>query len=400
MNVILFYSTALVLVTGGQGTGSDWPCWRGPAGNGVSSERIENPAALEKAGIAWRKNVGDGFSSASVADGRVFISGNRNKKDTVYCFDAVTGRELWRRSYKCSGGSYPGPRASAAVDGTSLFVLSRDGRLVCFETDSGAVQWEKDITALLKTSCQSWGFACSPLVEDRFLLIGAGRGGAALNKETGEVIWSGGEGKTAYASPVVFERKGVKRIAIFGPRTIAEVDLRTGGRIWSLPWITRHNNNAADPVIIDGKIFISSGYGRGCALIDGSGPEPRFLWENKAIRAHFIAPVFIDGFLYGFDGDIRRKAPLRCIDASTGAVMWSQKTGGPGALIGAGKRLLILNEKGLLMIVEASPSGYSKLAEKRVIEDEKCWSPPVISRGRVFCRGNKGAFVCMCLNGG
>ncbi|MCK5850817.1 MAG: PQQ-binding-like beta-propeller repeat protein [Kiritimatiellae bacterium] len=375
---------------------NDWPCWRGPDHNGISQETEWNPSAL-KNGVTkqWSINVGKGFSSVSVKDGKVITLGNKNNRDIVYCLDAKTGKEMWRFSYQCQAAKYPGPRSSPAIDGDSVYTLSREGHLFCFDLNSGKVKWRQNIVSSLNAKLPHWGLSPSPVIEGDLLLIQVGSHCAALDKKTGKKIWTSPPGKAAYSSPVVFSKGSKKYIATFSIKSINGIDLKTGHKVWSHPWKTKYDVNAADPIIDKNRLFISSGYGRGCALIDISQATPKIIWENKTLSTHTNGGILLNGFIYGFNGDIRKISPLTCIDIKTGKPVWTQKMGGIGSLIAADNKLIILNERGKLFVVQASAKEYKELANGQVIENDKCWTAPVLANGSVFCRGSKGTLVCV-----
>src|SRR5262249_39650023 len=153
-----------------------------------------------------------------------------------------------------------------------------------------------------------------------------GSAGTAIEKASGRIVWTSGNAPAGYASPVAFNLDGQKRVAILGADALVCVNPADGKELWRQPWKTDYGLNFADPVISGDKAFISSNYGKGCGLVQFGGGEPRLVWQNHNLHAHFTTPVLIDGFLYGIDGEADGAAEtqsLRCIDFSTGEVQWS-----------------------------------------------------------------------------
>jgi outer membrane protein assembly factor BamB len=339
--------------------------------------------------------VGLGYSGVAVAGDRLYTMGNVRGQDIVTCLNTRTGGEIWSHAYPARSMQYPGPRATPTIDGDTVYTLSSDGQLLCLSADRGAVLWRRDIAADFGARPPNWGFAGSLVVEGDLLLLNAGPAGMALYKQSGKLAWSSGAGTGGYATPVLYTRNGKRCAAIFGRRAVYGVEVRTGREIWSYPWVTGNDVNAADPLVFDDRVFISSNYGAGSALIDFSGRKPRLLWKNSTMNSHFSSFVLIDGYIYGNDGFAgRRSGVFRCLDAETGREMWSESLGF-GSLIAADGKLILLTEYGTLHIAEADPSRYREISRASSILSSSCWTPPVLCDGRIYLRNHRGELVCV-----
>lgn len=390
MSVAGIICVAAVL-SAGAGRADDWPQWRGPDRNGISRETGWT-ANWPKGGpkVLWRAEVGAGYSSFAVADGRVYTMGHAGGSDTVYCFGAETGKVIWKRSYACSTvKGYGGPRASPTVDGKRVYTLSRDGHLNCFEADSGKVVWTRKVPAKPPT----WGFASSPLVSGKLVVVNTGSAGMAFSKTTGRPAWSNGKGKAGYASPVELKRGSKTELLIFTSNALVGVNATSGRRSWSLPWDTKHDVNAADPVVEGDRVFISSGYNVGCALLSVARGRIRPVWRNTNMRNHFNSTVLWKDALYGFDESV-----LRCLDFKTGEVKWSQRGLGKASLMISDGKLIILSERGELVVAEASTFAFRPLGRAQVLRGH-CWTVPVLANGRIYCRTDAGSVVCVDVTG-
>ena len=389
-------SLALWLITGaGSSMAADWSRWRGPNGDGISREKDWNPKSLAGgAKTLWAVDVGEGYAAASVSGKRVFTMGNIDDQDRVCCLDADTGKEIWHRTYACKKGDHPGPRATPVLDGDRLYTLSREGDVYCLNSADGKVLWQKNIMQGTGVENIGWGLSSSPVVAGDLVLVNAGRAGVALNKTTGSIVWSE-PGKGGYASPVPYESGGKPCAAIFGQNAVCGVTVADGKLLWSFPWETRYDVNAPDPIVAGDRVFISSGYGRGCALLRIEAGEAKPVWENQRLRCHFSSCVLIDGFIYGIDGNAGN-GTLRCLDLESGLEKWSKETGF-GALMAADGKLIVLTEKGTLIVAQAQPTGYTEIAraEGAVPVKGKCWTMPVLCGGRIYCRDSAGALVCI-----
>jgi outer membrane protein assembly factor BamB len=396
---LLLLGTSLALVPA---FGADWPRWRGPELNGISPETgwsatwpQEGPKTL------WKVNVGTGFSSVSASQGRVYTMGNKDDQDTVYALEAQSGKELWKHTYACKlGDKYyeGGPGGTPTVDGSRLFTLSKLGQLFCLESASGKAVWSKNLAEELGAKLPTWFFASSVLVQGDTLLVNVGKAGTALNKADGKVLWTTGKEPAGYATPVPFSIGGVSGLAVLGEKDLFAVDAKTGAMLWSYPWKTQYDVNAADPIVAGDQIFISSGYKHGAALLRVTGGKPSLVWETKEMRNRYSTCVLIEGHLYGFDegGD------LKCLELKSGAVKWSEKglskKEEEGAVTAAGGKLIALGSKGELAVVEPTPAGFKAISRAQVIGG-KCWTAPVLSDGRIYCRNAAGDLVCLDVRG-
>jgi len=392
MRAILF-----VLASMASAHASDWPRWRGPDANGISTESDWKPQSLTGAVKAkWRTNLGLGVCSVSIAGKRLYTLGNVGGSDIVYCMDPETGKLIWRFPYPCPAGNFYGPRATPTLEGGLVYTLSRKGDALCLDAETGKPKWAKDLIREFKAVPTDYGLCGSPLIVNDLVIYNALDAGVALNKLTGEKVWVSAEGPGGYATPVQFKTQGSDRVAIFGAKGLHIVDPANGKKLQSFPWQTQFDGNAADPAFFDDRLFITSAWERGCALLDVSGGSARVVWENKNLRGHLSSPIFLDGHLYGID-DNTPNGQLRCLDAKTGEVKWTQK-GMFESMSMAGGRILALDKKGLLVIAEASPKEYKELAKAAILNSKaRNWTAPVLANGLVYCRNGDGDLVCIDL---
>ncbi|MDB6031893.1 MAG: qgdA, partial [Verrucomicrobiales bacterium] len=347
----------------------------------------------------WKAEVGIGFSAVSVADGRAFTIGNKDSTDTVYCFDAVTGKELWKYSYACPiDAKYyeGGPGSTPTVDGAQVFTLSKRGQLFCLDAATGKKNWEKNLMEELGVKKPEWGFAGSPLVQGNLLLLNLGEAGTALNKTTGKIEWSSGKDAAGYATPVPYKMSKEPCVAIFSGKALVGVRVQDGKEQWRYPWIERWSINAAEPILVDGNKWFISTFGKGCALLEMQARSaPKVLWENKYMGNHFNGCLYLNGCFFGIHGNTDQpEKEFRCLDAKTGAIRWQQKGFGLGSLSGAKNTLLILSDRGELTLAAANPEKFDRLAQAQVLGG-KCWTVPVLANGRIYLRNAQGTVVCL-----
>lgn len=371
----------------------DWPQWRGPQRNGVSAEKgwlDAWPANGPK--IAWKAKVGLGFSSFVIAQGRVFTLGHADEKDTVWCFDAATGKEIWKHSYPAELGDkfYEGGTTgtpTVAVD--KVFTLSRWGDAFCFEAATGKIVWSKNVQKETDAPIPDWGFTGAPLVVENLILLNVGDAGLALDKATGKIAWKSANKNAGYSTPLPIQRDG-KWLALLGNGTsYVAINPLDGKEEWRVRWVTEYGVNASDPIVDGDRMFISTGYGKGAGLFKLGPGTPETLWINKKLRTQLNAAVLFKGHLYGVDGDTGQKASLKCLDFATGEEKWTQPNFGSGGVVIADGKLIAFSGAGELSVGPATPEGFKPAARMQVLGG-KCWTAPVLANGLIYCRNGRG----------
>lgn len=382
--------------------GDDWPRWRGPDLNGISKEKNWlHPWPKDGPPVAWKASVGRGLSSVSVVAGRLYTMGHQDGKDTIHCLDALTGKPIWSHSYEAALGDLNfegGPTATPTIHDGAVYTMSRWGDVFCLNAADGKVRWSKNLAKSNNVRVPGWGFSCSPLIHENLLLLNIGKAGMALDRTSGQVVWSSADEEAGYSTPVPFQRGREWYLLVSSGSGFSAVNLKTGKELWFLRWLTRYGVNAADPIVAGGQVFISSGYNKGCTLLNLEDKAAKELWRNKNMRNQFNSSVLLDGFLYGIDGDTTTITSLRCVELQTGQVRWSKEGFGSGALMAAGDTLIVLSERGELVVGPASPKGFEPSARAKVL-DGKCWTVPVLANGRIYCRTAAGDLVCVDVRG-
>lgn len=378
--------------------GDDWPQWRGPQRNGISQETgwaFQWPDEGPK--VAWRAKVGLGYSTFVVAGGRAYTVGHAQGQDTVFCFDADSGKEIWKHSYKAElGDKYfqGGTTGTPTIEGDRLYWLSRWGDLFCFESANGKIVWEKNIQKETGVPIPDWGFSGAPYVYKSLLVLNVGDAGMAVEKGTGKVLWKSASKNPGYSTPVPLERGGDPLVVMGSSQAYVAVNPESGKEAWRVRWLTEYGVNAADPIISGDKMFISTGYGKGAALFDLNQKPPKELWKNKVLRTQLNAGVLFEGHVYGTDGDTGAKAPLKCVEFLTGKEVWSEPNFGTGGVTLADGKLIVLSAQGELMILPAATIGFQPTARAQVLGGSS-WTAPVLANGRIYCRNSRGDVVCV-----
>lgn len=342
--------------------------------------------------VAWKANVGLGFSSFVVADGRVVTAGHADEKDTIFCFDAVTGKQIWKHSYPSElGDKYfeGGTTGSPTIAGGNVFTLNRWGDVFCLNVADGKVVWAKNVQKETGARVPDWGFGGAPLVEGGRVYLNVGEAGLALDAKTGAIVWQSAPKSAGYSTPLPV-KSGAETLGVFGSgKSYVAVNLKDGKQVWNAKWLTQYEVNAADPIIEGDKLFLSTGYGKGAALFKLGAPEPEQLWKSKALATQMNTAVLYKGHLYGVDGDTTGKASLKCVDFETGTIKWTHAGFGSGGVIIADGKLIALTGTGELMTAPAKPEGFEPTSRAQVLGG-KTWTAPVLANGFIYVRNSRG----------
>jgi outer membrane protein assembly factor BamB len=323
---------------------------------------------------------------------RVYTCGTQSDKQVVYCLNGDTGKTVWtaeieERYREAVGGD--GPRATPTVDGDRVYIHGATGTLLCLNAEDGKTVWK----ARLKNVPQ-WGYSASVLIEGDLAIATAGKDDGALiafDKHTGKLKWQCSEDLAGYATPYPFTFEGTRYVVGFTGQSIIIVEAETGRLVWRQPWKTDWNVNAATPIFHDGNLFVSSGYGVGAAVYrlrkEGTNLAADEVWKNRNLRCKFQSPVLYEGNLYGSD-----ERALQCIDFMTGERHWHKTRIKHGTVLLADGTLFLLTENGELQIGKADPAGFAPVAAADIL-DGRCWTVPVLHRGRLYARNLERA-VC------
>jgi outer membrane protein assembly factor BamB len=390
---------------------ADWNQYRGPNGDGKSSESIDADqfqSGMQKA--IWKVPTTLGFSSFAVSDSAVYTVITREyegeNRETCIALDSETGKELWAAplsssDYGHDGGNAgasgnrggDGPRNTPTVDGNRVYIY--DGRLVlsCLDATDGTVVWRHDVVKEFSGRPIKWYNATSPLLHDQMLFVSGGGPNEtflAFDKDSGEVLWKTGDEMMTHATPHLATVDGTQQVIFFMQSGLVSLGAKTGELIWKseFPFSV---STAASPISEGNQVYCSAGYGVGAGLfsINESKEADEVWFKANELMNHWSTPVVHQGHLYGiFEFKKYGRAPLQCVELNTGEIQWSQPGFGPGNCILLGDRLIVLSDTGTVALVEAKPDGYKELGRAQAIEG-KCWSTPAFSNGRLYVRSTQ-----------
>lgn len=380
----------------------DWPAWRGPDRTGLSTETgllKQWPTGGPK--LLWEiKGLGDGFSTPSVAGGRIFLMGTKGKDEQVMALDAKDGKILWTTPIGALAGGRPGPRCTPTVDGDLLYALSSDGKLICADTAKGEVRWRKDLKADFGGKTGNWAYAESPLIDGDVLVCTPGGDTAtlvALHKKSGDVIWKapvtglkGGKrsyATAAYSSVIVAEAAGVKQYIQFLSGGVVGIAAKDGKLLWHYDHPANGTANCSTPIFRDDAVFAASGYGTGGGLAklqrDGGQFKTEEAYFVKSMQNHHGGIILVGDHVYGTGS-----GALLCVEFKTGKVTWDNRSVGKGSVAYADGHLYVRSENGPVALVEATPAGYKEKGrfDQPDRSAKNAWPHPVIAGGKLYLR--------------
>ena len=370
---------------------ADWPQWRGPNRDGKSAE-----TGLLKAWPAggpkqvWKKSgIGSGYSSATVANGMVYITGDVGGQLTVTALDA-NGQDKWTAAVgNAYQGNRPGTRSSCVIDGGRLYIISGLGAVACLDAAKGSKVWTRSMKEFGGRQPQ-WAYAESVLIRGNLAVItpGGRTPMVALDKKTGKTVWksSGFAARAHYSSPIAVTYQGVPMIIQGTGDGIFAVDPGTGKTLWSNGWCKGNTANCPMPAFSDGYVFWANGYGKGgiclkLSVADGT-VKAEEAWTTTEMVSHHGGYVILDGFIYGNHGN-----GWACLDLRTGQRKWFERGVGKGSLTYADGMLYLFGERGgragLLPATTGAPAmkgGFS------VSGKGTSWAHPVVANGRLYLR--------------
>jgi outer membrane protein assembly factor BamB len=381
----------------------DWPQFRGLDRDGRSSETgllqkwpPSGPSLLWKTG-----GLGDGYSSAAISKGTIYITGMTDNKGFVFAFD-LHGKMKWNICYGPEWNrSYRAARCTPTVDGDRLYVFSGLGVAYCFDSDTGDPVWSFDAFTRYKGLFPLWGMSENLLIDGDNVICSPGGSRAsviALNKKTGKVVWECAEltQQSTYCNPRVI-RIGDNRIIVTMLRdSVVGIDAKTGKLLWQDDFDGYHSDrtravNAIVPVFYDGRIYTTSGYDNGSAMLQLSndGTTAKRIWTDTVLDVHHGGVVLIDGYIYGANWTSNSRGNWACIRWADGKPMYDHNfNDNKGSIIYADGMLYCYCENdGDVALVKATPEKFDVVSSFRITEGTgKFWAHPSISDGVLYIR--------------
>jgi outer membrane protein assembly factor BamB len=390
----LVFATGIAVNLVAQPATSDWPQWQGPNRNGLSTETgLLQKWPASGPPLTWSiSSLGAGYGSTAIKGDRIFVQGARDGKSVIYALNRADGRGVWSKALGPSGSNDrgSGPRGTPTVDGDRVYVLTEHGDLACVKTDGSAV-WQRNILSDFNGRQISWLISESPLVDGNNVIVTPGgprAGMVALDKMTGKTVWTSQQlsDEAGYASPIVADVQGVRVVMTLTADAGVGVRASDGKLMWRYQPVANGTANIATPIFHDNKVFYTSNYGTGAALLaltaQNGEVSAQQVYFTREMQNHHGGVVLVDGYLYGFHNAI-----LTCLEFATGKTMWRNRSVGKGSLTYADRNLYIQSENNVVGLAAASPTGYEERGRFTIADQGlSSWAHPVVSGGTMYIR--------------
>ena len=352
--------------------------------------------------IRWQRPLGEGFASLAIADGRLFTSFSEADQEILVAFDSASGEEIWRRELGPKFEEFfgNGPRSTPTIDGETVYAVGSRGHLMAVGAGDGDILWQVDLHQVYPiTQPQTltpvgatppgpqlpvYGYAGSPLVVDDLLVVEAGaRGGKsfiALDKHSGALRWAALDTEIGYSSPIVVNLEGQRQIIALPGSDIVALSPE-GELLWRHPWAW----TTSQPLFVPpNRLLVSAENDAGALMLQiSSEGKAEEVWRSPRLKNAWNSSIEMDGYIYGFDN-----ATLRCLRAEDGALMWAQRGLGKGNLIHADGLLIVLTDKGKVVLAEADGQGFESKGEIQALSG-RCWTPPALADGTLYVRNHE-----------
>ena len=392
----------------GAGGGANWPAFRGPQGTDISPDTglLKRWPSGGPKQLWVFKDAGMGYSGYSIVDGKLYTMGTKGNDVHMVCVNIADGKGAWSKSFSnddqsgYSAGWGHGPRGTPTVSDGMVYGLGPKGTLAAMNAADGTVLWTKNLSGDFGGKAGDWGYSESPLIDGEKLIIapGGNRAGiVALNKKSGDVIWTADDvkpGKAEYATVLISEINGKRQYVKFFEKSVVSVDAENGSVLWQADFPGGRTAVIPTPIIEGNQVYVTAGYGAGCRAFEISSDfGVKELWENKEMSNHHGGVVKFGDHIYGFDNG----KGLVCQDWKDGSNVWMKKER-PSVMKGAihiadGMIYAVNEEDGTVLLIEATPRGYdeksrfvlSPQSENRNPKG-RVWTHPVVIGGKLYLR--------------
>jgi outer membrane protein assembly factor BamB len=391
----------------------DWPQILGPHRNGISDgEQLNFEWAGGSPKSLWKRDAGDGVAGVAVAQGHVVLFHRVGNEERVEAMEPLTGHVIWKVAFSTSFRSQvptagDGPRCVPLIHGDSVIVFGASGDLRSLSLANGQEKWSRMVNKEFNAPDGYFGVGSTPIVEGNKLLVNVGgertnAGVVAFDLESGKTVWTATSEQPSYSAPTAATIGGVRHVIFATRLNVVSIDPETGAVRFQFPFGQRGPTvNAATPLVIDDKVFVTASYGIGAVLAKVSADRADTVWTTDKMSSQYPTAIHKDGYLYGINGrQDAGVASLCCLDLKTGMTTWNQRSFGMATFILASGKLLIVKTDGTLVVADPDPKEFHQVASARVLDNASSNNPalalPALSNGLLYVRDAR-ALKCIDL---
>jgi len=377
--------------------------WRGTERSGIYNESglLKKWPAGGPALIWETENMGDGYSSPTVTDDAVYVTGRKGSSDVLTAL-TLDGKKKWETVFgKAWMVNHTGSRCIPTYYNGSIFLISGSGDIVCVGKD-GKIRWSKNHYSLYDSKPIQFGISESPLVTDNIVIVSPGGKKASLvafNIVDGKIVWEAEpiDQEPQYVNPKLIDYAGKKIIVTVMGTYIFAVNAKDGKIIWKLnyPEINAATgrvmkNHAMTPLYKDGNILIANGYNWVALKLRLSvvGNSVDIVWENRSFDPQLGGTLLLGNNIFGSTHMSKPSDMWACVDWTTGKTLWTTKWYSRGSVISADGMLYLVEEKsGHVALVNPDASKLDIVSEFQITKGEgPFWAHPVINKGKLYIR--------------
>lgn len=387
----------------------DWPRFRGANFDAISREDVILARTWPSEGpnVLWSIDVGEGYAGAAVLAGRVYILDYDREKqaDAIRCLSLADGKEIWRYSYPVKVKRNHGmSRTVPAVTDKYIVTLGPKCHVTCLDSMTGQFRWMLDLVKDFKAKVPPWYAGQCPLIDDDRTIIAVGGDSLmiAVDCETGSLVWQSPNPNRwvmTHSSVIPTEFAGRRMYIYCASGAVVGISAENGSILWQYTeWKIRIANVPSPVVVGDGLIFLCGGYNAGSMMLklsqqgDTIIAKPAFRLDAEVYGSPQHTPIFYDGHIYGVNAD----RELACLDVN-GNVLWTSTSAhkfGRGPYIIVNGLIYVMNDTGVLTLVEATPAGYIQRASAKVLDGPDAWGPMAVASGRLILR-DLNRMICL-----
>ena len=403
ISIIFTLSVFLITITYAVDQESSWPQFHGPNRDNISTEKgLLKKWPVNGPTLIWTtRGLGHGFSSISITDGMIYTASSIGNNTVVIALN-LDGKVLWKvKNGKSWTGAHPGSRGTPTIDGNRLYHQNPHGSIVCLNAKTGDIIWQFNIIGKFNSKVPRWALSESLLVDGDHLISCPGGPQTcmvALDKTNGTVVWKApGTGELAgYASPALFEYKGLRIITTLTSKSMIGVNADTGELLWRIKHETYYDENIMKPIFHDGEVFISTvvvGSVKWKVNVKDGKVSLEEIWRTQQLDNHHGGVILVNENLYGSSA-IRNSLGrglsqvLVCLDWKTGRIKYMDRCVGKVSLTYADGMLYALSIDGVMGLVQHTPIGHRLVNYFKIPKGGKgkSWAHPVVCGGRLYIR--------------